>query len=99
MPHTIPGLEAREGKDPSRHPLKKHKKGPPRACQHKSSQASELSAKVHVERGCPPPPMETTRVLAECILELLDYVTKHSDDSSELNDAIKWRLEEVIRGS
>jgi len=47
--------------------------------------------------GLSPPPDAAARTLAECVLELLDYVTKHSDDSTELNDAIKWRLEEILR--
>jgi len=47
--------------------------------------------------GLSPPLCDGVVTLAECVLELLDYVTKHSDDSTELNDAIKWRLEEILR--
>lgn len=49
-------------------------------------------------RAVPPPENEAAIVtLSRCVLELLDYVSKHSDDTAELTDSIKWQLEAIIR--
>lgn len=41
----------------------------------------------------------TGRELAACLLEVLDYITAHSDGTTELVDSVKPRLEAILRDS
>jgi len=43
-------------------------------------------------------PPASAAELAWCQLSLLDYIAAHDDDSSELIDELKPRLERIIRG-
>jgi len=44
-----------------------------------------------------PPPAGELRELAHCVLAILDYITAHSDGTSELIDDCKPRLEMLLR--
>jgi len=48
-------------------------------------------------RAVPPPTHYVT--LADVLLEVIAYVSAHSDDSASLVDATKWKLEAILRSS
>ena len=48
-------------------------------------------------RAVPPPAHYVS--LAEVLLDVIDYISKHSDDSASLIDNTKFKLEAILRGA
>jgi len=40
-----------------------------------------------------------TRELSRCLLEMLDFIVAHHDDSAELIDSVKPPLESILRNN